>query len=359
MTTRSSGNRRRSRRGEGLARRLGAVGLAVAAAVAGVPAADAQPVATSSHTTVDSAPATADAPRGPVGPAQPNILAAMAHSVVHPEAAPPGANDWSCRPTADKPHPVILLHGTFLNAYVGAAGMAPALRDAGYCVFAPTYGADADPLIGAAPGVNAIGDIRESSRQVGAFVERVRAATGAERVDLVGHSQGALVSRHYVTLGGGAEKVRTLVSLAGSFHGTTLGGIAVLGRRLQELGWPTGDSTSLVAGTAARQQLAGSDLLAELDAHGDTVPGVRYAALATRYDEVVNPYESQFIAPGPGAEVHNVTLQDGCEQDLSEHGSVIYNRRALHLVRQVLGDPAAAGPAPCEPTLIVAQLPPG
>lgn len=306
----------------------------------------------------------AGAPRGADGPAQPNILSAMAHSVVHPDANPPGANDWTCRPSAEHPTPVVLVHGTFLNAYVSNAGLAPALKDAGYCVFALTYGAEADPLIALADGVNGVADVRVSSRQLGEFVDKVLAATGARQVDLVGHSQGGLVGRHYVTLGGGADranpvanKVRTLVSMAGSYHGTTLGGIATLGRQMQQWGLRSMDTTRMLAGTAAQQQVVGSDLLAELDAHGDTVPGVHYVAMVTRYDEVVNPFQSQFIQAGPGARVDNITIQDGCEQDLTEHGSITYNRRAIHLMRQAWGDPQAAGPAPCDAGLIVAQLP--
>lgn len=299
------------------------------------------------------------------GPWQPTILHAMAHGLSIPDAAPPGANDWNCRPTPERPHPVVLVHGTFLNAYNSWAALSPVLADAGYCVFAVNYGADPDHLPSEVPGVRGIGDIRESADDLALFVDEVLAATGAPKVDLVGHSQGGLLSRYYVTVGGGADpdspersKVRSLVSLAGSYHGTTVFGIATMIRDLQEAGVGDAETSRYLLGTSTGQQIAGSDFLRDLDSHGDTVPGVRYLAVATRYDEVVTPYHSQLITPGPGAEVRNVTLQDGCELDTSEHGSVIYSRRVFHEVRAFLGDPNVHGPAPCDPTLILAQAPP-
>ncbi len=54
------------------------------------------------------------------------------------------------------------------------------------------------------------------------------AATGAKKVDLVGHSQGGMMPRYYIKNLGGASKVDTLVGLAPSNHGTTLEGLFTL-----------------------------------------------------------------------------------------------------------------------------------
>ena len=71
-----------------------------------------------------------------------------------------------------------------------------------------------------------------------------------------------------------------------------------------------------------------------------------YDAIATRYDEVVTPYRNQFLKAGPGAKVRNITLQDVCPLDLSEHISIAYDSNALQIVLNAL-DPAHARPVQC------------
>ncbi len=42
-----------------------------------------------------------------------------------------------------------------------------------------------------------------------------------------------------------------------------------------------------------------------------------YTQITTRYDEIVVPYRSAYLAPGP--RTTNVTLQDACPLELAEH----------------------------------------
>jgi hypothetical protein len=58
---------------------------------------------------------------------------------------------------------------------------------------------------------------------------------------------------------------------------------------------------------------------------------------------VVTPYTSAFLS---GADVHNITLQDGCPIDLGDHLAIIYDRRALAFTENAL-DPAHPVPVPC------------
>lgn len=62
------------------------------------------------------------------GPEQKNFLAGFLYSIVNPNVAPQGANDWNCKPSAAHPRPVVLLHGTWENAYNNFARMSPALK---------------------------------------------------------------------------------------------------------------------------------------------------------------------------------------------------------------------------------------
>src|SRR5439155_827612 len=64
---------------------------------------------------------------------------------------------------------------------------------------------------------------------------------------------------------------------------------------------------------ACSEQAAGSTFLQTLNA-GDETPGqVSYTVVTTRYDEVVVPYTSAFLAPGPLTV--NLVVQDYCPAD--------------------------------------------
>ena len=51
--------------------------------------------------------------------------------VLHPGTAPPGSNDWSCRPTRAHPLPVVLVHGLFANMTDNWQTMSPLLANNG------------------------------------------------------------------------------------------------------------------------------------------------------------------------------------------------------------------------------------
>ncbi len=268
---------------------------------------------------------------------------ALTHATLHPDTAPAGANDWGCRPAGAHPRPVVLLHGTVENMTVNWFTLSPLLRNQGYCVFAVNFGQEDRPRLGL-PGSSRPGGtapVDRSAGELAVFVDRVLAATGAGEVDLVGHSQGGMMPRHYLRFLGGAGKVGALVGLAPPNHGTTVLGLSRLP------GVP--ELLTAVAGQAVRDQLAGSPFLRRLNAGGDTVPGVRYTVVASRLDEVVTPYTSAFLS---GPDVTNIVVQDHCPLDTSEHLALSYDANALHFVTNAL-DPAHATPVTCRPTLPV------
>ncbi len=263
-----------------------------------------------------------------------NFPTALALGSVAPNADPPGANDYRCRPSAAHPYPVVLVHGTVENKLINWNALSPLLKNNGYCVFALNYGAYLPgPYLG-------LSHIPDSARELGAYIDRVLTATGASEVDVVGHSQGGMMPRWYIKYLGGAAKIHTLVGLTPSNHGTTLSGISTLGRYIP------GASAILTAGAPALEdQRLGSAFNATLDAGGDTIAGVNYTVIASRYDEVVTPYTNSFLS---GAT--NITLQSGCILNLTEHLGVAYDRRALRLTLNAL-DPSTARSPPCVPTL--------
>ncbi|ASF12847.1 triacylglycerol lipase [Nocardia brasiliensis NBRC 14402] len=274
------------------------------------------------------------------GPPMTSWLAAFGYGLANPDAAPPGANDWNCKPTAAHPRPVVLLHGTWMNAYNGYAYMGQPIKDAGFCTFTFNYGRSSviqgGGLGAVLPGVMGTGYIQDSAKQLAVFVDRVLAATGTDEVDIVAHSQGGSMANWYTKFEGGAEKTKNLITYGATHHGTSLDGIGALGRAINNLGIDILGFIEIFVGHAGIQQTIGSDFVNQLNANGDTVPGVDYTIVGTRYDEVTNPYPLTFLQPGPGATVQNITLQDGCEQDLSDHLTMMYSPRSLSIALRAL-----------------------
>jgi triacylglycerol esterase/lipase EstA (alpha/beta hydrolase family) len=242
---------------------------------------------------------------------------AYGYAHVSPTSSPPGANDWSCKPSAAHPRPVVLVHGTFADMSDSWQALSPLLKNNGYCVFALNYGSYSGS---GAIGVYGVGDIAASAQELGAFVDQVLAATGAEEVDLVGHSQGGMMPRYYLKNLGGAAKVHTLVGLSPSNHGTTLDGLFTLASF-----FPGASQFTGALCPACQQQEAGSAFITALNAGGETVPGVEYTVIQTRYDQVVTPYTSAFLS---GSGVHNVLLQNQCLLDFGDHLSMPYDHIA-------------------------------
>jgi triacylglycerol esterase/lipase EstA (alpha/beta hydrolase family) len=259
------------------------------------------------------------------------VPAATAHASSAPST---GWNDYSCRPSAAHPRPVILVHGTLGNSVDNWLSLAPYLEGRGYCVFSLDYG-----QLDGVPVFYGLGPIDKSAEQLSAFVDKVLNATGAAKADLVGHSQGGMMPRYYLKFLGGAAKVNALVGLAPDNHGATLSGLTNL------LPYFPGASDLIKATTPGlADQIPGSDFLTKLNAGGDTVPGVHYTVVATKYDEVATPWQSQYLS---GSDVHNVLLQDLCSLDLSEHVAIgLFDRIAFHEVANAR-DPAHATATTC------------
>lgn len=272
-----------------------------------------------------------------------------------PDAVPAGANDWSCTPSPAHPRPVVLIHGTWADMATTWKALSPALKAEGYCVFALNYGTrdlkSGQNLLDLVGGDT----ISRSAGTLADFVSRVRSATGAAQVDLIGHSQGALVAREYLKDAGGTNTadpgrniVNTLVSLAGTNQGTSFNLNQQLGAIAEMLGIPVVRLAAASIGPSYVEQMAGSPFLRQLNAGGDTRPGVRYVAVATKNDTMVTPPENAFLNPGQGADVKNVWVQDGCASAKVDHMKVTSSPRSLWIALSAL-DPGygRTHAAPC------------
>lgn len=256
-----------------------------------------------------------------------------------PDADAPGTNDWSCRPSAAHPRPVVLVHGTGGNRSTNWQTYGPLLKNNGYCVFALTYGV--------APGttypVSALGgmnSMRSSAAELGAFVERVLAATGAAKVDIVGHSQGTLMPNYYAKFLGGAPRIGSYISLSPLWHGT---GIANAGP-LAALAFGGADAPMPFC-AACGEMGTDSAFIEQMRAGGVAVPGINYVNIMTKYDQLVIPYTS-----GRETGMTNIVVQDTCRLDLAEHFQIAADRNATVHVLNAL-DPAHPRAVPCVPVL--------
>jgi pimeloyl-ACP methyl ester carboxylesterase len=232
-----------------------------------------------------------------------------------PGIPPPGANNPACKPAAAHPYPVILVHGTFGDMTVSWNSIAPALESRGFCVWALDYGhRGTDP-------------IDHSADQLVAFIDQVRAKTGAAKVSLVGHSQGGMLARYVAVRRNRLDVVDDIVGLSPSSHGTTN---------------PLAPPAAGFGCPACAEQAAGSPFMQKVNSPPPEAPGPAwYTVLTTTHDEVVTPYRSQALA---GDHATNVILQDKCPGDFTEHVGIIYDPVAIEWTVDALERPGAANP---------------
>ena len=264
-----------------------------------------------------------------------NFLLSAVTAGANVDADPPGANIWTCRPSAAHPRPVVLVHGTAGNKNTNWQTYAPLLKNNGYCVYAFTYGvAPGTPL--PLSQLGGFTRIQDSARELATFVAKVRKASGAAKVDLIGHSQGTLMPNYYVKFMGGAKFVKRYISLAPLWHGT---GSA---SPIAQLGAVFGFSEDDVPVCAACAQMsADSAFIKKMRTGPVAVEGVVYTNIMTKHDELVTPYTS-----GRQAGMRNVVVQDKCATDYSEHFEIASDPVASVVVLNAL-DPAHPRPVPC------------
>jgi triacylglycerol lipase len=112
----------------------------------------------------------------------------------------------------------------------------------------------------------------DAEKEVKSHVESLLKATGATKVDIIGHSMGSLNTRWYIKFLGGESKVDDWVSLGGPNHGT--------------------ETANLCPSTSCVEMRVGSTFLKELNA-GDETPGtVSYGTWWSPCDEIINPDSS-------------------------------------------------------------------
>jgi pimeloyl-ACP methyl ester carboxylesterase len=277
-----------------------------------------------------------------------------------PDVPPPGASTVAdpCTPSSTHPYPVILVHGLAADENTNWQTISPFLADAGYCVFALTYGNDASdqrPL----DEIGGLTDMAQSAGVLAAFVQQVMHVTGAAKVDLVGHSEGGTMPDYYLKFLEGYKYVAHFVAISGVLHGTTFWGLSTLYALSQEYPEYSQQFYEILSQycDSCEEFLTGSPFMEALDStqapgaaatcpyDGAKVDGVIYTSLATNNDELVRPPTSDFINTNCSG-VTNILVQNQCPTDQADHLSMAADPVVAQDILNAL-DPATARVVRC------------
>ncbi len=265
-------------------------------------------------------------------------------SYLNPNKSPAGANLPFTGMPADHPLPIILIAGTAANAPFNWSVGAPVLANAGYTVYTFNYGNVTDnpnwPVRGTA-------DIRKSAAELSAEVDKVLQETGADKVILIGHSQGGgMTPEYYLNNLDGAAKVSQFIGIAPANHGADVDGLAYI-KNIPLIGKPIFNLVNLL-GPAWLQQAIGSPLIDEIYGDGDTRPGVLYTMISTKNDWIATPYTNQALN---GPNVQNVVLQQLYPDFNAGHLGIVFAKPTWDVVLGALAANPAANRAPQDQTI--------
>jgi len=192
--------------------------------------------------------------------------------------------------------PVLLVHGLWDSS----EDLEPLRAALHRSAITRTAAIDLEPNDGAV-GVAAL------AAQVRAAADALRERYESEKLDVVGFSMGALVSRYYVQRLGGKARVRRYVSIAGPHAGTLTAHFAKL--------------------AVAREMRPGSALLRELAGDVDPWSGVEVHCFITPADLMIVPAKSGVLAGAREVRVFPVAM----------HRWMITDQGVMDAVVEVLG----------------------
>lgn len=206
--------------------------------------------------------------------------------------------------------PVLLVHGTFTNAWEHWSwNWEPALAAGGWDVCTVNL-----------PN-RSLGDMQVQAEYVVYAIRTLEALSGG-KVDVIGHSQGAVHPRWAVKWWPDvASVIDDLVMLAGPQHGTSLG-FAASGAGCFASCW---------------QMLPNSQYLNALNRDDETPGDLSYTSIYTATDELVQPQVPESTSALDGGT--NILVQDVCPGRPVEHAFLMADRAVHDLVMDALTHP--------------------
>lgn len=239
---------------------------------------------------------------------------------------PPGVNNPNCRVSAAHPEIIFLVHGTDSTLFGDFGQLGPQLAAAGWCVYGIDYGQD-EP-----GGAFGQADVWQSAGQIYQALTAALQTSGAQKAQIIGFSQGSALARYVTNKLDQGKNITRFIGLANPARGGRMWGAASLLKVIPE------PVAMEITNTALVQLAAGSKFFTELNQPGETIPGVQYLTLGTRFDEFLAADE-QPLAGG-----RHAFIQEFCATDLGEHLWLPYSGVTARFVTTAVagGDPWAA-----------------
>jgi triacylglycerol lipase len=166
-------------------------------------------------------------------------------------------------------------------------------------------------------------DVRATADDLAVAIEKLVEESGSEKVHVIGHSLGGLITRYYVQRMGGHQHVHTVVTLGTPHQGTALA--------------RAGSVLPLV-----RQLRPDSELIAELNEPAPDCD-TRFLAFHSDLDQLIVPTRNARIEH-PDLQVRNVAVRGIGHMSLTNDGGIAFQIAAAlaHLDDRVESDPHEA-----------------
>ncbi|KAI1648294.1 alpha/beta-hydrolase [Daldinia loculata] len=236
-------------------------------------------------------------------------------------------NNFDCK--SDR-NPVVMLHGLSANRQVDLNMLQWELNRRGYCTFSQTYGSWS--LV---PWIGGLKPMSESAKDIASFVKEVKDKTGAEKVDIVGHSEGGVQAIYVpMTQDGVSDIVEHVVALGPAIHGAKYFGFTDL--------WYIGGNITRALAKKVVDVLgcpACEDMATDGGIYNDfknaskiVQPGNKVTVIMSNSDTLVSPDVSRVDEEG----ATNVIVQDTCPDDKVGHAGLMWDKSVWRLIVNAL-----------------------
>ncbi|HNZ02511.1 MAG TPA: hypothetical protein PLY68_11180 [Myxococcota bacterium] len=140
----------------------------------------------------------------------------------------------------------------------------------------------------------------DHAREISAWVDELRSATGFDKINIVAHSEGGLNTMYYLRFFCGVNKVESFVGLAIAVHGTKVACFDFVSCGAEEM----------CIGNGEDGWTENPTLVAVNDC--DETPGdVLYTSIWSEYDEVIIPQEGSELAGARNIELEAILVEHG------------------------------------------------